>query len=130
MDLEEKLDCLKRKRLELTTPEPVDAQEMARLQQNPQVRELRGGLSQSQVNRPRDPNRIPQKRAKELTRDDKLTVRTLRKYFPELTYIQLSQKTGFTARQIQDALHGPLTPKKTRFRKVRENTQSIPFRKT
>ncbi|KAI1140785.1 hypothetical protein F5Y05DRAFT_286849 [Hypoxylon sp. FL0543] len=124
MDSEEKPDCLKRTQLQLTTPEPVDAEEMARLQQNPRVRGLRRSY--------RDPNRIPQKRAKELTRDDKLTVRTLKKYFPELTYIQLSQKTGFTFRQIQDALHGPLTPrKKTPYKKVRQNTQlPIPFNST
>ncbi|OTA93376.1 hypothetical protein M434DRAFT_31004 [Hypoxylon sp. CO27-5] len=128
MDLEQKLECLKRKRLELTSPEPVDAEEMARLQQNPQVREPLANLSRSKVNRLRDPNRIPQKRAKPLTRDDKFQVRTLKKYFPGLTYIQLAQKTGFTARQVQAALHGPLTPKKrTCFRKVRENAQPIPF---
>ncbi|KAI1408525.1 hypothetical protein F5Y13DRAFT_172163 [Hypoxylon sp. FL1857] len=61
-------------------------------------------------------------------RDDKLKARTLRGHFPEMTYIQLAPRTGFTARRIQDALHGPLTPKKrSGFRKVKDNIQHIPF---
>ncbi|KAI0138025.1 hypothetical protein F4776DRAFT_619958 [Hypoxylon sp. NC0597] len=59
MDLEQRLECLKRNRLELTAAEPIDPEEMARLQQNPQVREPLGNFSRSQVNRRRDPNRIP-----------------------------------------------------------------------
>ncbi|KAK0732613.1 hypothetical protein B0T21DRAFT_412779 [Apiosordaria backusii] len=52
-----------------------------------------------------------QPKAKPLTRDDKLEIRTLRKHC-KWTYQQISQTTGKTIHQVQDALRGNLTPRK------------------
>ncbi|KAK0674480.1 hypothetical protein QBC41DRAFT_973 [Cercophora samala] len=69
--------------------------------------------------RPPEPhprNRNP--RAKELTRDEKLEIRTLRNR-AGWSYRQISDSTGKTVRQVQDALAGPLTPRKKGRRRKR-----------
>jgi hypothetical protein len=59
--------------------------------------------------RPRDQVR---KTERDLTRDERLEIRVLKKHFPDLTYYNLMEKTGASYRQVQRALHGPPTPKK------------------
>ncbi|KAI4864849.1 hypothetical protein F4820DRAFT_322995 [Hypoxylon rubiginosum] len=123
MDLQDNLDQLVKKRLEVTTPEPVDAKMMTQLQQNPQPRE---SPRNTRAKRPKDANSISDRksRSRNLTRDEKLRIRIAKEYFPTLSYVQLAQATGSTYSQVQNALHGPLTPKKRRvFRKVRHDTQ-------
>jgi len=48
-----------------------------------------------------------------LTRDQKLEIRTLHNY-AKWDYLTIAQATGKTFHQVQDALTGPLTPKKNR----------------
>jgi len=50
-------------------------------------------------------------REPELTRDQRLEIRTLRKY-NRWSYITLARETGHTVQQVQKACTGPLTPKK------------------
>jgi hypothetical protein len=50
-------------------------------------------------------------RAHELTRDEKLEIRTLRKY-NKWSYITLAKETHHTYRQVQQACQQPLTPQK------------------
>jgi hypothetical protein len=63
------------------------------------------------------PSSTPQKRSrsKELTRDQKVEVRTLKKYL-DYTNGEIASRTGYTYRQVQQALYGPLTPKKQKPR--------------
>ncbi|KAI0543550.1 hypothetical protein F4679DRAFT_568239 [Xylaria curta] len=49
---------------------------------------------------------------KDLTRDERLEIRVLKKHFPDLTYLNLMDRTGASRKQVQNALNGPLTPKK------------------
>ncbi|KAI1379730.1 hypothetical protein F4677DRAFT_407459 [Hypoxylon crocopeplum] len=118
MDLKEDLECLVRKRLEVTTPEPVDAEVMAQLQQHPQLREPFRVFTPAQIKHLMDPNSVPRMKSKPLTRDQKLRILVTREYFPDLTYMQIAQKTGYTCRQVQYALHSPLTPIKRRGYKI------------
>ncbi|KAK4099324.1 hypothetical protein N658DRAFT_167612 [Parathielavia hyrcaniae] len=48
-----------------------------------------------------------------LTRDEKIEIRTLRKH-AKWDYSTIAQATGKTFHQVQDALTGPLTPRKNR----------------
>ncbi|KAK4042963.1 hypothetical protein C8A01DRAFT_44033 [Parachaetomium inaequale] len=48
-----------------------------------------------------------------LTRDQKLEIRTLRNH-AKWDYMTIAQATGKTFHQVQDALTGPLTPKRNR----------------
>lgn len=50
-------------------------------------------------------------RAKELSRDEKIEIRALRKY-TKCSESTISQLTGHSERQVQLALNGPLTPQK------------------
>ena len=57
------------------------------------------------------------KRAKELSRDDKIAIRTL--YFiAEWSRQNIAEKLEKTPRQVQLALQGPLTPRKNKNRKA------------
>ncbi|KAK0710873.1 hypothetical protein B0H67DRAFT_452812, partial [Lasiosphaeris hirsuta] len=49
--------------------------------------------------------------SKVLTRDEKLEIRTLRRH-NKWSYITIAKATGKTVRQVQDALGGPLTPRR------------------
>lgn len=65
-----------------------------------------------QLQRQKPPNlQLP--RSKELTRDQKVEIRTLRKY-NGWEYSTIRKATGYTERQIQKAINGPLTPRKAR----------------
>jgi len=50
-------------------------------------------------------------KSQELSRDDKIEIRTLRKY-NGWDYMTIAKATGKTYRQVQDAITGPLTPQK------------------
>ncbi|KAI1467676.1 uncharacterized protein F4812DRAFT_430477 [Daldinia caldariorum] len=113
MDLQERIDWVRRQRLVTTSPSPVPAESLVERQQNPRVLEP---ATPSETNRRphwryRDPNSIKRK-APELTRDQRLEIRVLKKYHPELTYMDLSKWTGYTYHQVQRALTGPLSPRK------------------
>ncbi|KAK6958461.1 hypothetical protein Daesc_001262 [Daldinia eschscholtzii] len=110
MDLQERLDWVRHQRLVATSPSPVPAENLVERQQNPRV------LEPINTNRRphwryRDPNSIKHK-APELTRDQRHEIRVLKKYHPELTYLDLSKWTGYTYSQVQRALTGPLSPRK------------------
>ncbi|KAK3363914.1 hypothetical protein B0T25DRAFT_55699 [Lasiosphaeria hispida] len=51
--------------------------------------------------------------SKDLTRDEKIEIRTLRKH-NNWSYITIAKATGKTVRQVQGALSGPLTPRRRR----------------
>jgi len=53
------------------------------------------------------------KRANELSRDEKIEVRALRKY-TNFTYDEIAYATHHTVRQVQSACTNPLTPQKSR----------------
>lgn len=58
---------------------------------------------------PQTPQR--RQRSKELSRDEKLKVRGLREFL-KLSYGEISKATGYTSRQVQLVVNGPITPKK------------------
>ncbi|KAI0853986.1 hypothetical protein F5Y00DRAFT_224163 [Daldinia vernicosa] len=121
MNLQDQLHWVQHQRLEVTSPSIEAAERMAARQQHPQVtgqplRQLTGAQAQVQPRfkqyRYRGPEELKQNKAKELTRDERFEIRVVKKYFPELSYIDIALKTGFTRAQVQTALTGPLTPKK------------------
>ncbi|KAI0104551.1 hypothetical protein F4814DRAFT_452671 [Daldinia grandis] len=110
MDLQEQLAWVRRQRLVVTTPKIEPAERLVERQQAPRP------LQDSQSNRrPHWRYKTPEntrKKAKELTSDQRHEVQVLKKYHPDLTYMDLSKWTGFTHSQIQRALTGPLTRRK------------------
>lgn len=49
---------------------------------------------------------------KDLSRDQRVEIRALKKYFPDLTYSKIAGLTKHSYRQIQQAFVGPVTPQK------------------
>lgn len=56
-------------------------------------------------------------KSKDLTRDERVEIRALRKY-ADWTYAQIAKATKHTQRQVQTACSGPLTPQKHRSHDV------------
>ena len=52
------------------------------------------------------------RRRKQLTRDQRHEIFTLRKYYPQLSYKSIAELTGYTMRQVQWSCANPLTPRK------------------
>lgn len=67
------------------------------------------------------------KRSTELSRDEKVEIRALRKY-AGFTYPQIAQQTGKSQRQVQLALNSPVTPQKNCYTNRRKNAFSTPER--
>ena len=61
----------------------------------------------------RDPSRDHSARATELSRDQRIEIRALRKY-TSWTYEEIVAATPYTYRQVQRALRGPLLPQKAK----------------
>ena len=73
---------------------------------------------------PRPPLTPVKQRAKELDRDTRLRIQTLREY-AHWSYADIAQAVGVTRRQVQWACEGPLTPQKTGTAKKRASKEQI-----
>lgn len=60
---------------------------------------------------PITPSPTKLQRSTDLTRDQRIEIRALRKYM-KLSYEEIAAKTPFSYRQIQRACQGPVTPQK------------------
>jgi hypothetical protein len=73
------------------------------------------GLAIAQLLNPSTP-RTKRFKAPDLTRDQRIQCRALHS-IGGLTYHEIARRTGHTARQVQIACHGPVTPQKSRVRR-------------
>ncbi|KAK9769256.1 putative Tc1-like transposase DDE domain-containing protein [Seiridium cardinale] len=107
---QDQLEWVIRQRLNATTPTPVAAEDAQLLQDHPQVV---GDLQQLKIPyRNRTAGHDKRQTNKDLTRDQKLEIRTLKKFYPESTYQSIADRTGYKYHQIQHSLTTKLTPQK------------------